>query len=75
MKLAEEYLATLDAADDYKAYAAFTRLVSEPSAPVHNTDLRAIIEWLCTQLDSLSAQLAALQRRQDPEFHNPENGT
>ena len=75
MKLAEDYLASLDAANNYKAHAAFTRLVKEPEAPIHGTDLRPILTWLCLQLDWLDGELRAQRQRQDPEFHNPANGS
>lgn len=75
MTLAETYLDTLDAGANHKAHAAFTRLVREREAPIHGGDLRPILEWLCTQLDELNGQLGALRNRQNPEFHNPENGT
>ena len=75
MKLAEAHLDTLDSSRDRKAHDAFTRLVREPNAPLHGGDMRPILTWLCTQLDEMRGQLDALRRRQDPEFHNPANGT
>ena len=75
MKLAEAHLDTLDAGNDYKAHAAFTRLVREEAAPIHGVDLRPILTWLCTKLDELDQRLAKLEQRQDPAFHNPDNGT
>ena len=75
MKLVAAHLAGLDSSRDRKAHDAFTRLVREPEAPIHAADLRPILTWLCTQLDEMREQLDAQRRRQDPEFHNPENGT
>jgi hypothetical protein len=72
MKIATAYLETLDAGRDHREHAAFTRLVEQSEAPVHSADLKPILTWVCGVLDQLGERVVALERRQDPEHHNPE---
>ena len=71
MKLARDHMRSLDAGEDHRAYAAFTRLINEPEAPVHMGDLKPLILWLCEQLDEQDRRLRALETRQDANRFNP----